>query len=68
MSTAEMILICSAFLILCSATSFLAGHARGVKQGRDEQWVEDFMSSIKRDKSRRNALGQFKPKQERTKQ
>jgi hypothetical protein len=67
MSTAEMILICSAFLILCSATSFLVGHARGVKQGRDEQWVEDFMSSIKRDKSRRNALGQFKPKNQITK-
>ena len=67
MSTAEMILICYAFLILCSATSFLVGHARGVKQGRDEQWVEDFMSSIKRDKSRRNALGQFKPKHERNK-
>ena len=67
MSTDEMILICAAFLILCSATSFLVGHARGVKQGRDEQWVEDFMSSIKRDKSRRNALGQFKPKNQITK-
>jgi hypothetical protein len=62
MSTDEMILICSAFVILCSATSFFVGHARGVKQGRDQQWVEDFLQKIKTDKTRRNKLGQFKPK------
>lgn len=58
MSTDEIIVI----VIVCSLISFLVGHARGVKEGRDEQWVDDLMDSIKKDKRRRNALGQFQRK------
>lgn len=62
MSTPEIIFLCAVFTIPLCATSYLVGNERGIKQGRDLQWVDDFLQKIESDKARRNKLGQFKPK------
>jgi hypothetical protein len=41
---------------------YITGAARGRKLGRDEQWVECFLASEKREKARREKDGRFKTK------
>jgi hypothetical protein len=41
---------------------YIVGSVRGHKRGRDEQWVEDFLTGDAREKLRRDKCGRFKPK------
>jgi hypothetical protein len=65
MTNLELVLIIAAFCVANLATYRIA-RRRGIKLGRDQQWVEDFLQKIKADKTRRNKLGQFKPKNQNT--
>ena len=38
----------------------LKGHRAGVKLGRDEQWVEDYLANERKSQSSRDKLGRFK--------
>ena len=40
--------------------AFFLGHKAGVKRGRDEQWVEDYLAAQRKTQSSRDKLGRFK--------
>lgn len=40
-------------------SGLLVGNAAGQKHGRDAQWIDDFIDAGKRDRARRNRLGQY---------
>jgi hypothetical protein len=66
MTNLELVLIIAAFCV-ANLTTYRIARRRGIKLGRDQQWVEDFLQKIKADKTRRNKLGQFKIKNQNTK-
>lgn len=61
MTNLDVVLIIAAFCVSNVATYRIA-RRRGIKLGRDLQWIDDFLQKIEADKARRNKLGQFKPK------
>ena len=40
--------------------AFFLGHKAGVKRGRDEQWIADYLASQRKSQSSRDNLGRFK--------
>jgi len=44
------------------ALGYITASPRAYKRGRDEQWVENYLESEKREKSRREPNGRFKAK------
>jgi len=39
--------------------AFFLGQRAGVKRGRDEQWVEDYLAAERKSQSSRDKLGRF---------
>ena len=48
--------------LLAAASGALVGFVFGRENGRDAQWVDDFIAEGKRDRARRDAAGRFKAK------
>ncbi|MBV5333342.1 hypothetical protein JZU54_07400 [bacterium] len=40
--------------------AFFLGHRAGVKRGRDEQWVTDYLAAQRKTQAGRDNLGRFK--------
>lgn len=40
--------------------AFFLGHRAGVKRGRDEQWIADYLANERKTQSSRDKLGRFK--------
>ena len=52
---ANVLLVAGAVML-----AFFLGHRAGVKRGRDEQWVADYLASQRKTQSSRDKLGRFK--------
>ena len=48
--------------LLAAASGALVGFVFGRENGRDAQWVDDFIAAGKRERERRDARGRFKVK------
>ncbi len=46
--------------LFASCATYWLGFDRGIQRGRDEQWVDDIIAAGRRERARRNRLGQFK--------
>ena len=54
-------LIANALLVAAAVMlAFFLGHRAGVKRGRDEQWVTDYLAAQRKSQSSRDKLGRFK--------
>ena len=54
-------LIANALLVAAAVMlAFFLGQRAGVKRGRDEQWVEDYLAAERKSQSGRDKLGRFK--------
>jgi len=40
--------------------AFFLGHRAGVKRGRDEQWIADYLANERKTQAGRDNLGRFK--------
>ena len=52
---ANVLLVAAAVML-----AFFLGHRAGVKRGRDEQWVTDYLAAQRKTQSSRDKLGRFK--------
>lgn len=52
---ANVLLVAGAVML-----AFFLGHRAGVKRGRDEQWVTDYLAAQRKSQSSRDKLGRFK--------
>lgn len=52
---ANVLLVAGAVML-----AFFLGHRAGVKRGRDEQWVTDYLAAERKSQSSRDKLGRFK--------
>jgi hypothetical protein len=52
---ANVLLVAGAVML-----AFFLGHRAGVKRGRDEQWVTDYLASQRKTQAGRDKLGRFK--------
>lgn len=52
---ANVLLVAGAVML-----AFFLGHRAGVKRGRDEQWVADYLAAQRKTQSGRDKLGRFK--------
>lgn len=50
-----------ALAAIAAAVGSLVGWMLGRQRGRDEQWCDTYFAAARRDRARRNRLGQFKP-------
>ena len=54
-------LIANALLVAAAVMlAFFLGHRSGVKRGRDEQWVSDYLAYERKTQAGRDKLGRFK--------
>ena len=54
-------LIANALLVAAAVMlAFFLGHSAGVKRGRDEQWVSDYLAYERKTQAGRDNLGRFK--------
>lgn len=53
------ILITIATVALCTGIGFYVGRALGIKRGRDEQWVADYLAYERKTQAGRDKLGRF---------
>ena len=54
-------LIANALLVAAAVMlAFFLGHRAGVKRGRDEQWVTDYLAAQRKSQAGRDNLGRFK--------
>ena len=60
----SLIVLVAAAIIVAALIGYgygeLKGHRAGVKLGRDEQWVEDYLAAQRKTQSSRDNLGRFK--------
>lgn len=54
------ILITIATVALCTGIGFYIGRELGIKRGRDEQWVSDYLAYERKSQAGRDNLGRFK--------
>ena len=54
------LLITIATVALCTGIGFYVGRELGIKRGRDEQWVTDYLAAQRKSQSSRDKLGRFK--------
>ena len=52
---ANVLLVAGAVML-----AFFLGHRAGVKRGRDEQWVSDYLAFERKSQAGRDNLGRFK--------
>jgi hypothetical protein len=45
---------------LCTGIGFYIGRELGIKRGRDEQWVADYLAFERKSQAGRDNLGRFK--------
>ena len=45
---------------LCTGIGFYIGRELGIKRGRDEQWVTDYLAFERKSQAGRDNLGRFK--------
>ncbi len=45
---------------LCTGIGFYVGRELGIKRGRDEQWVSDYLAYERKTQAGRDKLGRFK--------
>jgi hypothetical protein len=64
MTTSDALNALAIFVLVLGsfALGYILASTRAYKRGRDEQWVENFLASEKREKSRREPNGRFKSK------
>ena len=53
-------LIANVLLVAAVMLAFFLGHRAGVKRGRDEQWVTDYLAAKRKTQAGRDKLGRFK--------
>ena len=54
-------LIANALLVAAAVMlAFFLGHRAGVKRGRDEQWIADYLAFERKTQAGRDNLGRFK--------
>lgn len=49
-----------ATVALCTGIGFYVGRELGIKRGRDEQWVDDYLAFERKSQAGRDDLGRFK--------
>ena len=49
-----------ATVALCTGIGFYIGRELGIKRGRDEQWVTDYLAFERKSQAGRDNLGRFK--------
>ena len=49
-----------ATVALCTGIGFYIGRELGIKRGRDEQWVSDYLAYERKSQAGRDNLGRFK--------
>ena len=49
-----------ATVALCTGIGFYVGRELGIKRGRDEQWVTDYLAFERKSQAGRDNLGRFK--------
>ena len=54
------ILITITTVALCTGIGFYIGRELGIKRGRDEQWVSDYLAYERKTQAGRDKLGRFK--------
>ena len=54
------LLITIAYIALCTGIGFYIGRELGIKRGRDEQWVTDYLAAQRKTQAGRDNLGRFK--------
>ena len=54
------ILITITTVALCTGIGFYVGRELGIKRGRDEQWVTDYLAFERKSQAGRENLGRFK--------
>lgn len=54
------LLITIATVALCTGIGFYVGRELGIKRGRDEQWVADYLAFERKTQAGRDNLGRFK--------
>ena len=53
------ILITITTVALCTGIGFYIGRELGIKRGRDEQWVSDYLAYERKTQAGRDKLGRF---------
>ena len=53
------LLITIATVALCAGIGFYIGRELGIKRGRDEQWVSDYLAYERKTQAGRDNLGRF---------
>ena len=54
------LLITITIVVLCTGIGFYVGRELGIKRGRDEQWVSDYLAFERKTQAGRDNLGRFK--------
>ena len=54
------LLITIATVALCTGIGFYVGRELGIKRGRDEQWVTDYLAAERKTQAGRDNLGRSK--------
>ena len=64
MTTSDALNALAIFVLVLGsfALGYISASIRAYKRGRDEQWIESFIASEKREKGRREPNGRFKAK------
>ena len=47
-------------VVLCTGIGFYVGRQLGIKRGRDEQWVADYLAFERKSQAGRDSNGRFK--------
>ena len=53
------LLITIATVALCTGIGFYVGRELGIKRGRDEQWIADYLAFERKSQAGRDNLGRF---------
>ena len=53
------LLITIATVALCTGIGFYVGRELGIKRGRDEQWINDYLAYERKTQAGRDNLGRF---------
>ena len=48
------------YILVAAAVGFLVGNHIGYAEGRNVQWVDDWLAAQRREQARRDKLGRFK--------
>ena len=54
------LLITIATVALCTGIGFYFGRELGIKRGRDEQWINDYLAYERKTQAGRDNLGRFR--------